>query len=183
MRRLLNGFSWTHTSPVSWPYCVCIKKARYSRCFWIKHAHSSKGSLFPAFLSLTMSLSRFPWTTRPLGKSHSSRCAFSTADGHCGSILCSFVFNIELRVYSVTLTYIQFDPWGVHPISQNRNIHSRSQQNCTKDFWVMHGIPFPLERKTRRKARKRKSFSSWLTTPSSAWQVSVKMLHEGYTLP
>ena len=183
MRRLLKGFSWTHTSPVSWPYCVCIEKARYSRCFWIKHVHSTKGSLFPAFLSLTMSLSRFHWTTRPLGKSHTSRCAFSTADGHSGCILCSFVFNI--RAVSVFSDINLHTIWSMmHPSYQSKQKHPQQiSAKLHKGFWVMHGFPFPLERKSRRKARKRKSFSRWLTTPSSAWQVSVKRLHEGYTLP
>lgn len=179
MRRLLNGFSWTRTSPVSWPYCVCIKKARYSRCFWIKAYPLSL-----AFLSLTVSLARFPWTTCPLGKSHSSRCAFSTADGHCRSILCSFVFNIRAASVCSDIN-IQFDPWGVHPISQNRNIHSRSQQNCTKDFGSCMDFLFLWREKPggRRGKVNPSLFSRWLTTPSSAWQVSVKRLHEGYTFP
>lgn len=96
-------------------------KAMYSRCFWINHVHSSNG---PPISSLLISHNvQISLETRPLGKSQTCRCAFSTTEGHCGIILCSCVLYWAICVFSDT----ELHPWSVHTDYHSRKcpIHVR----------------------------------------------------------
>lgn len=101
----------------------------------------------------------------PRGKSRSCRCAFSTA-GHCGIILCSFVFDI--RATTLFSCIIPHSDWCSN---QNKNNHSKKISADLCKYFDLAWIFSPVRKKKQEESREIQSPGLSLLFPLAYYSI------------